>query len=81
MPTRRALADQDRANALHLLKKAAIADAELDLAAQFDEARQEFALIRAKAEQLAQLADDMERMCASRVLTLIGKAEPPGPHT
>lgn len=89
LPSWRVKADEDRKKANQLHKRAAMADAMLDLAEVFEETRQEAALIRAKAEnlmdltedldtklqaeRLTELADQIENMAANRAMTLLGQ--------
>jgi hypothetical protein len=76
MPTRQSHAQELQAQATHLLRQSARIEAELELAEAYEEARQEAALIRGKAQVLLDVADELERLAAARVLTLLGRAEP-----
>jgi hypothetical protein len=66
LPSRRQQAQADRDRALHLLKKAAAAEAEIEAIDRLEDERQFWALLRASHEERAQFAGSMEQECADR---------------
>jgi hypothetical protein len=66
VPSRREAAQRDRDHALHLLKKAATADAEIESADRLEDERQFWASLRISHEERARFAGLMEEDCARR---------------
>lgn len=82
MPNRRQLAQQDRDAGIHLLKKAATADAEIELADQLEDERQFWAMLAQQHEERARAAHLQAEECARRMMQHLIRADAePETHT
>ena len=79
MPNRADQAQKERDHGYHLLKKAAAAEAELDLAETFEAERQFWASLALQHEERARFAHLQADECARRMMTHLIQAEPPEP--
>jgi hypothetical protein len=76
MPSRQEAAQRLIDKGLHSIKQGIRIQVRLEMAEELERIRQEASLVRAAADQMGSLADDVERAAGAEVVMLLASAEP-----